>query len=242
VADVDQRPSVAPYPSSWIFGAEIGGALTSTLGGDVAGCSSPCGRSVGGGGRAIAHVGHALGSKLFFAVDAGYLTVGQNVEQRRDDLVVLGGPTTNNGLSSDDLSLHGGILGASLGYRLPSLGDSFVRAGVGSFFGWASDKRDGNFNTTSNLPYHVARTQRQPAVYGYASAAIGFGFRPASHVRLGAGIDAIAMVAIRQPEWDGTCEGCSILGRDGESQFANDALAGRFIMLVSPFVEASYLF
>jgi hypothetical protein len=242
VADVDQRPSVAPYPSSWILGVELGGALTSTLGGDVAGCSSPCGRSVGGGARAIAHVGHALGSRLFFAIDAGYLTVGQNVDQRSGDLVVLGGPTTNTGLSSDDLSLHGGVLGASLGYRLPSLGDSFVRAGAGSFFGWVSDERDGNFNTTSSLPYHVAQTQRQPAVYGYASAAIGFGFRATPHVRLGAGIDAMAMVAFRQPKWDGQCAECSVLGRDGESQFRSQEMTGRFIMLVSPFVEASYLF
>jgi hypothetical protein len=243
VAEFDQRPAPLPAPRSWLLGIELGGAVTSTLGGDVAGCSS-CERTVGGGGRAVAHIGHGLGDKWFVSFDAGYLMLFQNVDQRQDEIAVVGG-TSDSGISRDDLSMRGALLGLSLGYRLPILGDSFARVGAGSFLGWVRDERHGDFNAASPAVsrYPVQQIQSQPAHYGYLSAALGVGFRPSAHVRLGAGLDAIAMVALRQPEWDGTCDGCRFTGSpDGESWFASHPLAGRFIVLVSPFVEAGYAF
>jgi hypothetical protein len=243
VAEIDQRPAAAPSPSAWMLGVELGGALTSSLGGDVAGCS-PCDRGLAGGGRAIAHVGHALGPKMFLSLDAGYLMVAQNIDHRQDAVVVASATNPVTGTSSDDLSMRGALLGVSLGYRLPFGGDSYARVGAGSFLGWVRDERLGHFDAmvAPGTSYPLGQTQLQPASYGYLSAAIGLGFRPASHVRLGAGVDAIGMVAFRQPQWDSTCDACKTAGRDGESYFTSAAMAGSFIVLVSPFVEAGYAF
>jgi hypothetical protein len=233
-----------PGAGSWILGVELGGALTSTLGGDVAGCASPCERSLAGGGRAVARFGRALGNAWVLSLDAGYLALVESVDQRPDYVLAVGS-VQDSGTSRDDLSMSGALVGVSLRYRLPFLGDSFVRAGAGSFLGWVRDERHGQFYATSSpsLIYPVDQIQRQPASYGYFSAALGLGFRPSSHLRLGAGIDAIAMLALRQPEWDSNCLECRFTGGpDGESWFASRPLSGRFIMLVSPFVEAGYAF
>jgi hypothetical protein len=221
---------------------EVGGAITPSLGGDVAGCSS-CDRSIAGGGRAMARAGRTIGSALTMGLDAGYFFVGQDVDRRRADVLVLGYPT-NSGNASDALAMRGAMLGLSIAYRLPWLGESFARAGAGSFLGSVRDERQGEFNTAAQQPYPVKQTQQQPAVYGYASLAFGLRFRQGPHFRVGAGLEAIAMVALRQPEWDSSCgSACTIWGaRDGESWFPNDALAGRFVLLVSPFVNAGYAF
>jgi len=188
--------------------------------------------------------GHTVGRSLSVAVDAGYLTVGQDVDQRWADVLTVFDGIHNQGKASDTLSLKGALLGLSIAWRVPSLGDSFIRLGAGSFLGWVRDERSGDFETSTKLPYHVEQRQQQPADYGYLSLAVGVGFRPTSHLRLGAGLDAMAMVALRQPHWDSDCgQACRISGaREGESWFPNDALAGRFMMLVSPFVDAGFAF
>ena len=239
--DVAQRPSESPTIRPWSVGVEFGAAVTPALGGDVTGCSG-CDRSVGAGGRIIGRAGHALSKAFTLTLDAGYLAVGQDVDRSANAVAV--GNSINTGTASDSLSMKGGLVGLSVAYRLPSTVESFVRAGAGSFFGWVRDERRGDLRTAATeAPYTVQQTQRQPAIYGYLSLAFGIGFRPTSAFRVGAGLDAMAMVALRQPQWDGECQACLISGgRDGDAWYPNDALAGRFVMLVSPFVDAGYAF
>jgi hypothetical protein len=160
--------------------------------------------------------------------------------------VVAVGGLNDTGMASDALSMRGGIVGLSLAYRVPSLGESFVRAGTGSFIGWVRDARSGTFNTQDPIPpsYSVSQTQLQPAYYGYLSVAVDVGFRPSRTFRLGAGLDAMAMMALRQPQWDADCGGACLIsgGRDGDSWFAPHPIAGRFMMLVLPFIDAGYAF
>jgi len=141
--------------------------------------------------------------------------------------------------------MSGALVGLSFTYRPPALGESFVRAGTGSFLGWFRDDVRGNFGTTAAVgSYDVHQTQRQPAYYGYLSLAVGMGFRPSSTFRVSAGVDAMAMAALRQPQWDANCsDACRISGGpDGDSWFPSHPLAGRFMMLVSPFVDAGCVF
>jgi len=149
------------------------------------------------------------------------------------------------GTAHDELSMNAGVLGLSLKYQIPSLGASFVRLGGGSLFGWVRDQRTGQFSTMVSDPgsYEIAQTQRQPAVYAYASLGAGFGIEPFAHSRIGVGFDATALVAVRQPEWDANCGAdCQLSGRDGDSWFDNDKLSGNFVVLLSPFVDARYDF
>ena len=234
MAEVDQRPSDVPSNQRWSLGIELGATVTPALGGDVAGCSSPCERSIGAGGRVMVRAGRALGKALSLSIDVGFLALGQDIESRAADVIAVG-DVTSPGTASDSLSMSGGLVGLSLAYRLPSLGDSLVRAGAGSFLGSIRDERRGNFATTatSAASYDVGQSQRQAAYYGYLSLAIAIGFRPNPSFRVGAGLDAMAMIALRQPQWDGACgEACRISGGpDGESWFPNDALAGRFMKI-----------
>ena len=192
----------------------------------------------------MARAGLGVAQNFEPSIEGGYALVTQSIDRRKTDVLAVGG-LKDPGFASDALSMRGGLVGLSLAYRVPSIGESFARASIGTFFGSVRDERKGSFQTDEapSSSYDVSQTQLQPAHYGYLSFAFALGFRPAPSFRLSAGLDVMAMVALRRPEWDPDCDACKIYGgRDGESSFARQALSGRFVMLVSPFLNAGCAF
>jgi hypothetical protein len=247
VADVDQRPVESSGVSlPWVLGVEVAGTVTPSLGGEVAGCGG-CERPVASGGRVMARAGHAVAQNFELSIEGGYAVMTESVDHRPTTVFAVGG-LEDPGSASDALSMRGGLVGLSLAYRVSSLGESFVRASVGTFVGSVRDGRTGSFHTvpTDQAPsfrYDANKTQTQPAHYGYLSFAFALGFRPAPSFRLSAGVDVMALVALRRPEWDPDCDACKISGGgDGDSTFARESLSGKFVILVSPFLNAGWTF
>lgn len=251
--DVTLRPATEPggrvfveVDGGFAFAPSLGGALRD-------GCSSPCTESSATGFEVMGHGGYQLGSGLAILLDAGFLSLRQQIEQRQVSLYPQG-LEANLGRATDSVTLSGLRVGPSAEYHR---GEAFTltgRLGVGVFLGWAKDQRTGTASTNErddpNSNKHYAAetytfdaTESPQARYLYVAPELRLGWRLADRFELGAGIRALVLVGLTQPKWaDESPVFPGARFNVGQLRFGEDALAGRTLLALSPGLSARFDF
>ena len=149
----------------------------------------------------------------------------------------------DEGSARDTLHLDTALVGASVAYTPAALAYLSWHAGIGALVGSVFDDRDGVFTSephgqqAKRTVYGVSPAQRRAASYLYMSLGVAAGFHPAPRWWLGLEVEAMPLIALRQPTWDskGHFEGPS-----GDSSFAGDSLTGRALILFTPAIGLRY--
>jgi PEGA domain len=233
-----------PRPSHVVL--EIDGAVpvVPSFGGDVAGgCAGACSVAPGFGGYGVIRVGYELGSGFGFGASVGYLYVQEGVNGRAAQLQPVGLPKTDPGTLDDTLAIrNAGLAGLWAGY---SVGERFVfhgRVGAGALLASFGDTRTGTFTPQLAGPRYtlgpLLATGFTPFVYGAPEVRAGLRF--GEHVELSLGVEALVLVALSQPSWDGTRQ--LNAGADGIGTLPSERLVGRVVFMVAPGVGARYDF
>lgn len=253
--DIDPSSPAWKKPARWVFDTDAGVVFfPSSLGGPAA-CTD-CSTSLGVGAIGVLHGAYELGNGFGFGLSAGYLFASQRVTKRSEELLPFGFPdnqvdASKNG-TNDDLSLHAFLGGLHASYHRGEKVPFLVRLGAGALVGRARDQRDGTFfladgRTSYKVDPHLTRAL---AAYGYVDLALRMGVRIGDHAELAAGVQAILLLAIRQPTWEqvydvytGTRPGkpSSSLS-DGYATYKPDATLGRLIAGVAPALSFRYDF
>jgi hypothetical protein len=235
----------AQNPSRFIIELVAAGAFTPTLGGDIAGCSSPCSSGLPLGGKGVLHAGYQLGSGLGFSIDGGYLALFSSVSDRAAQFFPKSRPI-NNGTAADTLRLSGLTLGASAFYHRGETWPLTVRLGIGAFLGSVRDARSGPFVNSLGAAYNINATENDSATYLYATPEVRIGRRFGDHFELNVGLELMVMTALGQPKWKDTNQINSSsdphVAGDGIGTFGAQALAGSFVFIVAPGIGARYEF
>jgi hypothetical protein len=247
------RPLAAPggrvfveVDGGFAFAPSLGGALSEN-------CSSPCSKTSASGLEVMGHAGYQLGSGLALLLDAGFLSLKQQLKQREVSLYPQG-LKANFGLATDDLSLQGLRVGPSAEYHR---GESLTltgRLGLGVFLGWAKDERSGSASTNerddpNSNEHYLAQTysfdasESPQARYLYVAPEFRLGWRFADRFELSAGVRALILVGLTEPVW--ADESPVFPGESfnvGPLRFGADTLAGRSLLVVSPGLGARFDF
>jgi PEGA domain len=232
-------------PSRFVFEADVGFALTPSLGGDVAGtCSGTCSRGLGLGALGLFHGGYELGSGFGFGLTAGYVISVEGVEQRPTTLIPISGnmsPPPQVGTANDALRLSAFVGGATASYHLGDRFPVLVRAGVGVLVGQMRDERSGTFKTQAGMSYNAYPiVSFAQAAYLYLDPELRAGLRIGDHMELTAGLQAFMLFALSQPRWNDKLELAA--ASDGIGRYAGTPTMGEFVLLLSPSVGVRYDF
>jgi len=247
--ELERDPSSAAFraanPPRFVF--EVGGAfaVSPSLGGDVlAGCKTPCKKTLGLGGLVAGHAGYQLSSGLMFGVDAGYVVLRARSENRSV------APTPRGlepaaGVATDSLALSGVLLGASAGLSRGQAWRFRLRLGGGVLLGVLRDERLGgattaerelNGTTVPALPIAFDATESPAARYVYLAPEVRMGLKVASRFELSAGVAALVLIGLSEPAWaDSNPPSYPNVGQiEFNSGGAHQSIAGKTIVLVSP--------
>jgi len=239
----DPNAAVWKKPSKIVFDAGLGFVLAPTLGGDIAGCTGACSHPMGIGALGLFHGGYQLGSGIGFGLAAGYLLATQNVTGRATDLIPRSKndlPAPQPGTADDKLRLSAFLGGADVFYRAGDTIPVLFRLGVGAMVGQLRDERKGTFisGTTQVTASPVVDFPMATSIY--IDPEVRVGLRLGEHIDLSAGVQALMLVAIKQPTWDDTIE--LDAGPGGIGGYKADPLMGQFVLMLAPTVSFRYDF
>ncbi|HEY6562174.1 MAG TPA: tetratricopeptide repeat protein [Polyangiaceae bacterium] len=198
-------------------------------------CDAGCEAGLAFGGRVMLAAGYPLARAWNVTVQAGYVRLVQDVENR-DIAAEVRGAGDVAGLLDERLTLSGVVLGVGLEHRLlPFL---ILRAGVGALLLGAHTRREADL-VIGAAPERVDQTQRVRGdfVQGSLGALMDHAF--GDHLRVGVGADVSLAYALRRPKWneEELFESSAGLGR-----FRSAALARETLLLALPGVVARYEF
>lgn len=233
------------------FALEVDGAfgVSPTLGGDVAGCASPCKNRPAVGLVAVGRGVYQFRSGFGLGIEAGYLMLKTTVDGRATTISPTG--LTDKGTAHDALTLGGLLAGANASMRLGKTLPVTLRLGAGVLLGSLNDTRSGDFATQARTdgktikpsrPYSLeAVSESPPARYFYLAPEVRLAMPIGTHFELSAGVEAIVLIALSQPSWVGEQKPVTTQG-DGVGTFPDEALAGKTILVLAPGLGARYAF
>ena len=239
----DPNAAVWKKPSKVVFDAGLGFVIAPTLGGEIAGCTGGCSHPVGIGAVGLFHGGYQLGSGLGFGLAAGYLLAAQDVTGRATELIPHsknGQPPPQPGLADDKLRLSAFLGGADIFYRTGDQVPVLLRLGVGAMVGQLRDERSGTFTAGTTEVKALPVVDFPMATSIYIDPEIRIGLRLGNHVDLSAGVQALMLVAIKQPTWNEKIE--LDAGPGGIGGYKADPLMGQFVLMLAPTVSFRYDF
>jgi hypothetical protein len=243
----DPNAAVWKKPSRIVFDAGVGLVLAPTLGGDVAGCTGACSHPMGLGALGLFHGGYQLGSGIGFGLAAGYLLATQDVTGRATELVPInkkgasGAATVPQpGLADDKLRLSAFLGGADVFYRAGDKVPVLFRLGVGAMVGQLRDERKGTFTAGATQVTASPVVDLPMATAIYIDPEVRVGLRLSEHIDLSAGVQALMLVAIKQPTWNATIP--LDAGPGGIGGYRADPLMGQFVLMLAPTVSVRYDF
>jgi hypothetical protein len=211
-----------------------GVALAPSLGGDVAGgCEGTCSSGLGVGGLVALHGAYEFGSGLSFGLTAGFVQIGQSVEDRATELRPIGLDGLG-GRASDELRLRGGAIGVHAGYRffdeIPLRG----RLGAGAIIGSVRSERAGAFEARSGAPYEAPPLEsEESAAFVYVAPEVSVGQAFGDRLEIGIGVQALVLVAASSPTWGGDAPPRVVVPGDGLAAYPDDeSLAGTAVAIV----------
>ncbi len=220
-------------PARFAVDARVAFAFAPSLGGDIAGCASPCSAAPGVGLEAMGRGLYELRSGFGFGLEAGYLILVEGVSKRPAALAAAG--LTDKGTASDSLALHGALAGATAGFHFATRFPVDLRLGSGVLLGALVDRRTGELSTQARAghpatSYDVPQVSERPlAAYWYVAPEVRVGLGVGKHVELSLGLEPRLLVAVSQPTWTPSEKPVAAHG-DGQGTFGAQALAGRVIL------------
>ncbi len=244
-AQLERDPNAAVWkkPSKVVFDAGLGFVVAPTLGGDIAGCTGGCSHPVGIGAVGLFHAGYQLGSGIGFGVAAGYLFATQDVTGRSTELIPhasKGLPAPEPGTADDKLRLSAFLGGADVFYRAGDQIPVLFRLGVGAMVGQLRDERSGLFTSGTTTVKASPVVDFPMATSIYIDPEVRVGIRLGEHVDLSAGVQALMLVAIKQPTWNSAIE--LDAGPGGIGGYKADPLMGQFVLMLAPTASFRYDF
>jgi PEGA domain-containing protein len=244
-AELERDPNAAVWkkPSKIVFDAGVGFVLAPTLGGDIAGCTGGCSHPIGIGAIGLFHGGYQLGSGIGFGVAAGYLLATQDISTRTTELIPHaknGLPAPEPGTADDKLRLSAFLGGADVFYRAGDQIPVLFRLGVGAMVGQLRDERSGTFTSGATTVQAKPVVDFPMATSIYIDPEVRVGIRLGEHVDLSAGVQALMLVAIKQPTWNDKLE--LDAGPGGIGGYKADPLMGQFVLMLAPTASFRYDF
>ena len=239
----DPNATVWKKPSKIVFDVGVGFILAPTLGGDIAGCTGGCSHPIGIGAVGLFHGGYQLGSGIGFGVAAGYLLATQDVSTRSTELIPHaknGVPGPLPGTADDKLRLSAFLGGADIFYRAGDQIPVLFRLGVGAMVGQLRDERSGTFTSGTTTVQAAPVVDFPMATSIYIDPEVRVGIRLGEHVDLSAGVQALMLVAIKQPTWNDKIE--LDAGPGGIGGYKADPLMGQFVLMLAPTASFRYDF
>jgi len=166
-----------------------------------------------------------------------------SVSGRPDAIQPVGVASKAQGQLDHTLAIRRGALaGPWLGF---SFGDRFpvrVRLGGGALLAWVSDTRSGTFDPVHDGPNFsvgpLSATTFVPMIY--AAPDLRVGFRIGQRFELDLGADALVLVALKEPTWDG--KRSINAGSDGIGTFPAERLMSRTLFVIAPGIGIRYDF
>lgn len=246
---VPRQPSTATGPAPPPAAAQMGASSRTWLGLDVAAllspsdiadaaaCDASCETRLAFGGRATLAAGYALGHAWHVTLQAGYLRLLQDVEQRDIVAQIRGVSGDVPGVANESLTLSGVVVGAGLEHRfLPWV---VARIGAGAWLLGAHQRRQADIALGARGTERVEQTQRVRADFVFGSLGVLVDHGLGDAVRLGLGLDVSFAHGLRTPKWDGDEV---FVSSAGFGRFRSEALARDTLLLFAPFVVARYRF
>jgi PEGA domain len=233
-----------PLPARFLIEATGAAAIVPSFGGDIAGgCATPCSAAPGLGGYVALRGGYERSSGLGFGLGAGYLFAAQEVSGRMAMIQPVGLPGKARGALDDTLAIRRGIfvgpwLGFSIGERFPV----HARVSVGPLLAWVNDTRSGTFTPSRPGPSYPVGPLSVTSFTPFVQVApdVRFGYRVTPHLELNIGADALILVALSEPAWDGR-RGINA-GADGIGTLPKERFLGRVLFGIAPGLGARYDF
>jgi hypothetical protein len=240
--DRDEDAPMWRIPPKWTVDVGASFLAVPTFGGDVAGdCSGECERSVGIGTMALVHGSYELGSGLGFGLELGYMLAGQDVTARQAELMPNGLATPSAGVLDHELRLQGFMAGATIGYHMGEQFPIVFRLGAGVLLGEFRDERSGSFTARDGSAFSPEPAVAFPsATFVYLDPGIRAGIRFAEKFELTAGVQALMLIAVSPPKWDGSIEVSA--GTDGLGTYPDEELTGTFVAGIAPGLNLRYEF
>ena len=143
----------------------------------------------------------------------------------------------------DRLALHGGLVGAWIGYTLGERVPLHFRVDAGALVGSLLDERtNGRFTAQDGSHYDVGPfVQRQGVAFFYATPEVRVGLPLGGHLEIDAGIAVPVLVGLGRPTFD--VRQPVHAGDDGIGAFTTaDVLVGHVLFAVAPGIGACYDF
>jgi hypothetical protein len=222
-------------PSKIAIDLSGGFAVGPTLGGAVAGgCSGSCSKSPALGGLVVLNATYEFGSGFGIGLAGGLLQTSQSIHRRKATLVPVGLEPGLSGTSEDSLRLRAGLVGISAGAHLFERFPLHLRLGAGAVIGTARDLRDGLFTTRAGATYDAPPLEsRATAAYVYIDPEATVGVRIGDHLELGAGLQALVLIAAAAPTWGAGSKTEVVAGADGLAKYpSDDKLVGTTVLFI----------
>jgi len=240
----DEDASAWRVPSKLLLDLSGGVAITPSFGGDVSGsCGDGCSQGIGLGGLLVLNGEYEFGSGFGLGLSAGALQASQTVDGRSTTLNPQGIDGGLSGSADDDLRLRGILAGANAAYRIGERFPIRFRAGVGAFISEARSVRTGGFTTRSNDPYSApALESKQMSVFVYVAPEATVGLKLGDHFELGAGVQALVLIAPDPPKWASDENPSVVVQGDGLSSYDADETTMGTMVFVVPMLTARAVF
>lgn len=226
------------------FSLEIDAGLVvlPSFGGDIAGCAA-CAAPPGIGVLLLGRGGYRFRTGLVLGIEAGYLLVRQRVTDRATSLTSVGYSDASHrypGVADDTLTLGGLLLGASLGLRVGSRVPVTVRLGSGVLLGTLTDARTGRFDALN--PPEIEMAESRSLALPYLTPEVRISLPFGKRFELSAGVKALVLAVPSKEKWlpGDQVHDAEVMGRTQRTQFANDVLIGKALLLLTPGLGARY--
>ncbi len=243
--DRDPKSALWRKPSHWEIDGSAGFAVIPSFGGQVGDqCAGSC-SALGIGAAGSFNAGYQLGIGIGFGLSLGYVAGFQSLTGRGAKLTPRG-ETAKSGTADESLRLSAFMGGANVFYHLGDRFPVLFRLGFGALVGQVRDQRTGQFTDVKNHTYKTfAAADLEEAVYLHVDPEIRFGVRLGEHVDLTAGVQALVLLAIKQPAWNQGIEVGPAKGQtsaDGVGNYASESLMGKVVFGIVPGLNLRYEF
>ncbi len=231
-------------PSKIMFDVNGGVALSPSFGGDVASsCGDGCDAGVGLGGLVMVHGAYEFGSGFSIGLGGGFLQASQTVENRTATLEPVGLDQGLAGTANDDIRFRGYLVGINAGMRFFDDFPVRLRLGAGALVAQARAVRSGSFQTRAGSTYRAPDlASEQTGAFVYIDPEASVGVKIGDLFELGAGLQALILIAAAPPTWAGDDSPSVVADGDGLASYpADETTLGHMLVLV-PGVSARVSF
>lgn len=231
-------------PSRVMFDLSGGVALSPSFGGDVGTtCGEGCSNGAGVGGLVMLHGAYEFGSGFSLGLGGGFLQASQTVEGRATTLQPVGLEPGLSGTATDDLRLRGYLIGVDAGMRFFEDFPVRLRLGAGALVAQARAVRSGSFTTRAGSTFSAPElVSDQIGAFVYLDPEVSVGWRFADIFEIGAGVQALILIAAAPPTWGGDENPSVVVDGDGLSSYAEDETTMSHMVLFVPGLNARVSF